>query len=304
MTIQNSSGVSIANCVIGNVLDIEQSTSVTVDHSTAQAGVFMRNVNGAMVTNTTVHAPRQYVDVATSSGVQLVQDVILATNGIAGVSFTGGSGNQVLQTTIRGGYDGSPGEVGADDGVVIYGESNDTISGNTINDFFDAGIETVGTVSGLTIADNTITNVGQAAIAAYFCTSWTQNVVRSNHASTAPQLVAVTYNIGGQCAGFQGGDVFVNNTFVGNVFRNPVVGIELLSPTAPAARMTIRMGTASGNLLQGNDFGASDGPFLVPLDGFRDGGGNVCAPINAAVSNFACTGTSAQRAHVARPYGP
>jgi hypothetical protein len=49
--------------------------------------------------------------------------------------------------------------------------------------------------------------------------------------------------------------------------------------------------TVTGNLLQGNDFGANDGPDLNPLSGFIDGGGNICGPLNPALSNFVCTGS-------------
>lgn len=50
-------------------------------------------------------------------------------------------------------------------------------------------------------------------------------------------------------------------------------------------------GTVTGNLLQGNDFGPNDGPNLDPSSGFIDGGGNVCGPLNPAISNFICTGS-------------
>jgi hypothetical protein len=50
--------------------------------------------------------------------------------------------------------------------------------------------------------------------------------------------------------------------------------------------------TVTGNLLQGNNFGPNDGPNLTPLSGFIDGGGNICGPLNPALSNFVCTGSS------------
>jgi hypothetical protein len=35
----------------------------------------------------------------------------------------------------------------------------------------------------------------------------------------------------------------------------------------------------SGNRVQNNDFGVSShGPVLTPIDGFIDGGGNICGP--------------------------
>jgi hypothetical protein len=60
-------------------------------------------------------------------------------------------------------------------------------------------------------------------------------------------------------------------------------------------------GTVSGNLVQGNDFGPNNGPYLIPLSGFIDGGGNVCGPFNPAVSNFPCTGSTSVSRFSLRP---
>ncbi len=57
-------------------------------------------------------------------------------------------------------------------------------------------------------------------------------------------------------------------------------------------------GTATGNLIQNNDFGTNDGPLLEPLTAFADGGGNICGPLNPSLSNFVCTGSSTTAAHV------
>lgn len=87
------------------------------------------------------------------------------------------------------------------------------------------------------------------------------------------------------CDGWTTPPVFSGNQFIGNVFRSPV---GLIIP-----RMTVEInGTVSNNLLENNDFGSSDGPFLMPLSGFADGGGNICGPLSPALSNFVCTGGS------------
>jgi hypothetical protein len=136
------------------------------------------------------------------------------------------------------------------------------------------------------VADNAISNAGRAGIASYFCTSWTNNVIRANRVSGAPTLVTLSAAIGTLCGTTRPPIVLSANQFIGNVFRNGIsIGL-------PVARMFVNMAgeTVTGNLLQNNDFGQDDGPFLSPLSGFIDGGGNICGPVVPGLTNFVCSG--------------
>jgi hypothetical protein len=198
-----------------------------------------------------------------------------------------GSGNRVRQNTITGGYDGSSKAVGTDDGIVLESEAGDTVEGNTISDVYDTAVEGDSGLANTTIWGNTFSNTGWAAIGAYWCTDWTNNIVANNQASGAPQFAAIHYNVGNLC-GTTTPEVFTGNRFIGNVFRNAAAGRTKL--TQAALSIIFHAGTIAGNVIQGNDFGSYDGPYVLPLSGFTDGGGNVCGPLNPALSNFACSG--------------
>jgi hypothetical protein len=122
-----------------------------------------------------------------------------------------------------------------------------------------------------------------------------------NQVSTTPLLLLVVYEAAAtECGATITPSVFSGNQFTGNVFRNPSPGIL----TGPQPRMSVNMpgSFVGGNLIQNNDFGTSDGPLLVPLTGFIDGGGNICGPLNPAVSNFICTGGGPE-AHLSTAFG-
>jgi hypothetical protein len=298
LTVTDVNTVSVANCTVASVLDLERVTNVTITNCTLTQGVFLLNGNGVTITNSTITAPQQFVDVNNSVGVNLVQDVIHVTSAIEGVWFSNGSNNRVQQSMITGTYNGGAAQVGPDSGILLDGEEGDTITGNTVSGFFDAGVEGVGTVHDTVISSNTMSTIGQAGIGAYWCTDWVNNSLQGNSVSATPRLALITYNTGSTCGSAMPAASLVGTQFVGNQFAQPTTGIESLAPGAPAARLlVIAPGAASGNVLQNNNFGANDGPSLTPLSAFIDGGGNVCGPLNPAVSNFPCTGTSSLAVH-------
>jgi hypothetical protein len=257
INISNANSVTISNCVVTS--------------SQNSSGFFLplnlNNVHGATVTNC----------------------IVTAVAGAA-INLIGGTNNQVLQSTIMGGYDGGATQNGADDGIGLINETGDTIRSNTISGFFDAAVEGEDAIANMTVANNTFSSLGTAAIGAYWCTNWTNNVIQGNDVSMAPMLALVNYSVGGACGAHVPPAVFSGNRFIGNRFRNPATG---LGYSSSMARMTVAMsGSVAGNVLQSNDFGSNDGPFLTPLQGFSDGGGNICGPLNPAVSNFVCTGSA------------
>jgi hypothetical protein len=280
--------VAISNCSVTGTLTMTNAANVTVTNCTLAAGVVVTSGTSVVVSSTTINARADPVTVTNGTNVQLLQDTITSAFGAAAVQFANGTGDQVVQATITGGYDGSSAEVGTDDGILLTNETGDAITGNTVSGFFDTAVEGVALVANVTVANNTFSNIGTAAIGAYYCTNWTGNVIRGNHVSLAPTMVLVNDRGGAFCT--TPPPVFSANQFIGNQFRNSITGVG--GPLGPGPRMVVIFvpGTAVGNLLQNNDFGTNDGPRLAPLSAFTDGGGNICGPQNPALSNFVCTG--------------
>jgi hypothetical protein len=153
------------------------------------------------------------------------------------------------------------------------------------------GVEGVAAVGNTLIADNTFTGLGTTGVGSLYCTSWTNNVIRHNAVTETPTLALFGYQTGVLCGPTQLPGTLVNNQFVDNLFSNPAQG-GFRGPFAMPRMSVNGPATVTGNLLQGNDFGPNDGPNLNPLSGFIDGGGNICGPLNPALSNFVCTGSA------------
>jgi Right handed beta helix region/Bacterial Ig-like domain (group 2) len=278
LALTNVSGATVQECTVTDKVTMTNVTSITLSRSTI-GSVVVSNSSAVVIADNTLGS----VLASSSSGVQVLRDTIAASSATYAVFLSGGMNNLVLQSTLTGGWTGI-GHTGADDGVAIVNETGDTVQGNTINSFFDTAIEGVDSVSNTTIADNTGSNLGFFGIGSFWCTSWTNNIIRGNHFSNAKSFGFFTYDRSGSKCGVtvpQPG--FSGNQFIGNVFRDSTV-------TKSPMLEVYMSGSVSGNLIQGNDFGPNDGPQLVPLSGFVDGGGNVCAPMNPAISNFPCTG--------------
>jgi hypothetical protein len=104
-------------------------------------------------------------------------------------------------------------------------------------------------------------------------------------------LLYAVYDTGGPCGSVPSAG-FVGNQILGNSFGAPASGLQN-AVVVPYPRMFVLFQSGSpvaSNVLQGNNFGSNDGPELTPLSGFLDGGGNMCGPLNPAISNFVCAG--------------
>ncbi len=280
--------VTVSNCSVSGTVTLLSVSNVTVANCTLANGVNVTTGSSVVVAHKTISAPVGPVIVTNGRGVELLQDTITSASGAAAVQFANGTADEVVQATITGGYDGGSAEVGTDDGILLTNETGDTIASNKVSGFFDTAVEGVAFVTNATVANNAFSNIGTAAIGAYYCTNWTGNIIRGNQVSLAPTLALVNDQGGAFCT--TPPPVFSGNQFIGNQFRNPIIGVG--GPLGPAPRMVVIFvpGTAAGNLLQNNDFGTNDGPRLLPLSAFTDGGGNICGPQNPVLSNFPCTG--------------
>jgi len=280
--------VTVSNCSVTGPVTLTNVANVTVTNCTLGSGVTVSTGSSVVVQNSTISATVNPVAVTNGRSVELLQDTITSAFGAAAVQFANGTADEVVQATISGGYDGSSAEVGTDDGILLTNETGDTITGNTVSGFFDTAVEGVALVSNATVANNTFSTIGAAAIGAYYCTNWTGNVIRGNQVSLAPTLLLVDDQGGAFCT--TPPPVFSGNQFIGNQFRNPITGFQGPRGRGPRMEVIFVPGTAAGNLIQNNDFGANDGPRLLPLSAFTDGGGNICGPQDPALSNFVCTG--------------
>ena len=308
--------VSIANCAITRPSGFANVTGVTVATSTFTAPLTVTGSSNVTVSDSSFAMSAFYViQIIGSTGSRLVRDTITdsSVSASAAVLFQNGSNNQTTQCTITGAYDNRATYFGTDDGILDINEVGDTFQGNTIRNFFDTAVEGVDLVGNLTVADNTISNIGVTSFGSYWCTNWTNTVFRNNDVSTTPMLLFTDYDTGfGQCGPTSISGGFSGNQIVGNRLHPPtpnalnqVGSVEVpggfLRATGAVPRLVVAMGgVVTNNLIQGNDFGTSDGPFVSPLSGFIDGGGNICGPLNPKLSNFVCTGHSSTSALIRR----
>ncbi len=266
IVLDHVSHATITGCTVAANIKMTSAVDVTVSGSTILTGILW-----AVQSTSVVFTGNTLAVTGTGLGATVVLD--------------SGSNNKVLHNTMTGGYNGGSADVGTDDGVIIANESGDVIEDNAISNYYDAGIEGVGSVIGARLANNTIANVGVAGVSWYWCTAWTNTSAQGNSVTSAPRLVYIFYDTGSKCGPIVPA-AFSDNQFVGNLFHDPAPGTST-GTKSPAIRITMP-GSVQRNLIQGNDLGDSNGPYLTPLDGFIDGGGNLCGPFDAVFSNFVC----------------
>ncbi len=243
----------------------------------AVSGVLVSGASDVTISNCVVTAS------SSATGGVLVKDsnnVTLDHDSAPTIVFLRGHDNAVLESTIDGGYNGSGRNNGQDDGILLGGQTNDRIDGNTIQNVFDAAIEGLDVVANTAITNNTIVNVGSAGILSEWCTSWTGSSLTGNSVSRGANLMFFSYNVNSaKCLDVSTPGAFANNRMTGNTFRDAV-------PGGASGAMYFDFGTlpasaVSNNLIQGNDMGGAPGPHTVPASGFINGGGNICSdPLN------------------------
>jgi len=263
----NVSASTVENCLVAANVKITGSVGVTVSRSTIANGILWAVSSSGIV-----------FDGNTAT--------VLGTGFGAIVVLDGGSNNRVTNNVLVGGYNGTPSAVGTDDGVIVTNETGDVIEGNTISDFYDAGVEGVAAVTNTRIANNVMSNIGVAGVSSYWCTRWSGNVVEGNSVTRAPQFAQFVYLTGSKCGAVMTPASFVGNRFVGNSLRNATA--PWLGSGGRKGMFVVIPEPVSSNLIRNNDFGTEPGPQLTPLTGFINGGGNICGPFDPNVSNFDC----------------
>lgn len=214
-----------------------------------------------------------------------------------------GADNTISHNTINGGSDGLfptfSSAVGADDGIIIEGESQDIVSDNTIEDVWDCGIETFGLISNTKMLNNTVKNAGVCGIGAWYWNSWKGNTITGNTVEDAPILFYIFRDYGirperdfrGKTIPADGPVFFKDNVFSGNTllvatkakggFFRPVsadINMSRTRSSLPLERAPVAADFILGNnVFTNNDFGTTlAAPRLFPFAMVVDGGGNIC----------------------------
>jgi hypothetical protein len=286
ITVSNAQGFSIRNCSAHfggpHTVEIFSSDGVALDTVDVTGQVVVQGSRNTMLANSTFRYP-----VLPPSPAGFIS---------CEVCLDGGDHNTVSQSVVDGGWDGNRSTYqtqGCDDGVLVNNETNATITGNTIRSAFDAGVESSASSIPITVTvtNNTITNVGYAAIGGYYVPGWQNSRFSGNTVINTPTVIyfeGVTAQHSGTATSF----TLVNNLIEGNSLQSPVrwppfygsvqppsLSIDYVAPGLPF--------TVNGNVIRNNNFGtATRGPFLAPVDGFVDGGGNICQP----TTGLACAG--------------
>lgn len=208
------------------------------------------------------------------------------------VSLADGKNNTIADNTIDGGWDGiDPPQTGADDGIAIFGESQDNILGNTVINNYDCGIETFGLIQNTQITNNRINNNGLCGIGGWHNNSWLNNIVDSNTVNnSAYMFYFFLYNYYSSSKKHQF-VYFKDNMFSNNTFLNQR-NASYIGPTKPYSSLIDFQNIPSdktsmspsklqlgNNKFKNNDFNvAIPSPILIPTYMVVDQGGNKCLP--------------------------
>jgi hypothetical protein len=264
----------------GSVHILDGGARVTVQNCVMSGIVQLTGVSNVTISNSTMSSPLSVVN-----GHNFTLDhnrIVLVGGNPADIVFLqNGEQNQIVGNTLDGFYTGhdltghGKDGPGADDGVVLDNEAGDVVRDNTIQNVFDAGIESVDTLSAATISNNMIAHAIFAGVASYWCTHWENNSISGNIVSGGEAAVAISF----QSNGFHCDQVplpsgrFAGNTVAGNSLRNPIIP----NPVGISIMLDSLGGSVTSNTISGNDLGTAP-IFLLPLAGFSNGGGNICGP--------------------------
>jgi len=270
-------------------LEILDSLNVSVDNASVIGQVLITRSSQTVLTRSTFVWPRT----TPSPGLKISCEVC----------FYEGQNNALSHSTVDGGWDGNTtttyGTQGVDSTVLINNQSRSSIVDNSLTNAFNAGIESVvndGPVNTV-ISNNRISHTGITGILGGYNPGWQNSLFTGNKISETPSVLVFD----SQDAKRVGvpGIVFIGNVVEDNTFRNAVrLPISRGGGTPPALWIDYETSglplTIANNIVRNNDFGFERrGPFLAPIEGFTDGGGNIClAPASVNCSGTAALGAS------------
>lgn len=205
--------------------------------------------------------------------------------------FRSGNFNKIINNYIDGTWlHQSTINAGADDGILLRNESNDYISGNTIVNNWDCGIETYANVFDTQISDNYIKNAGICGIGGWYENSWRNNSVNRNIVEESRELfrfsIDISYGVSSNTLYFKD-NVFTSNKIINptNIFTSSTFSLAVSSAFNPVFE---------NNIFSNNDFTIHvPAPVFFPATMIIDGGGNICGnatqpyPLNCSVTPIA-----------------
>ena len=193
-------------------------------------------------------------------------------------------GTLIKNNVLNGKGTGTPSNAhqGFDDGIVIDNESNDIISGNTMSNFWDCGIETLGLIQNSAITNNTIKNASFCGIGGWYWNSLKNNTFSQNKIDNSGTLF--TFNRRYSLKTGEDFVYFTNNIFTDNILTN-VNNVRGYATDIDMNRsnwgeVPDDKFVHSNATFINNDFGTGPGPYISPRNIIIDGGGNKCGAVS------------------------
>lgn len=281
----NVSNFSIQNCALktnrayGATGRINSSTQGTLSGNTfgtlvsPSVGFVLVGASRIIVKGNTFTDVSLFQDTSSSN---VIRDNIFTMSESAGadiptvIGLNASASTTVLSNTITGYYAGPM--MGVDDGISLSNENGDLIKDNTLQDFFDCGIENTGTMSNTRILNNRITNAGYCGIGGWYSSSLKGNVISANKIDKVPRMFVYT------TADPYPPDApiyFQDNAFSSNVLTNQVHSdLSSFFVIDPAAGDPNAI--TGNNIFTKNNFATGTAPMFYPYSMIVDGGGNKC----------------------------
>jgi len=305
LNMSNVDGFSVTNCKFASTAQYYVAFLIQVSN-----GLFQHDTFGTQVVNVVEATDVRFDQNTFEGGYQQGYAVRVTLSSNSLVNTTGapdaamilsqfGSNNKITGNVIDGKWVGS-GQGQADDGIGINDESSDTVSGNSIANVFDCGIETSGVVADTIFSDNTIRRTGFCGIGGWYWNSLRGCTISGNTIDTVPAAFEFFRIFGLRPAGFDSlhklpadtAVYFSENVFDGNRIINPQgrslipvythMGYNGAVSDIPGERAA----TDSDFVLTNDTFRNDDFGHSVPAPSFGspvvagiivDGGGNVCS---------------------------
>ncbi|KKW10636.1 MAG: hypothetical protein UY50_C0029G0008 [Parcubacteria group bacterium GW2011_GWA2_49_9] len=310
--LKNVRGFSIESCLFQmsgspsgyeRIFSIENSTNGVIQNNTLGGSYSeARESKNLLIKNNNFQSTYEqlYTNESTIEGNIFRIDSSRTTNGLIASNY--GSHNRIVNNKINGGAKGLFSEQrGADDGIIIQDENNDVIEDNAVENNWDCGIETLGTITNIRISRNYIKNNGFCGIGGWYWHSWLGNTIADNTIDDAPLMFALyrEYGLRPAFADYSKKMLadhsifFKDNNFINNKFiraRVPTSEHEVVFSSRVTMLLPVRLGTIPnerlpvvGEIISGNnkfidnDFGTTlQAPVFDPPSMIVDGGGNVC----------------------------
>ena len=246
------------------------------------ADVFLSDVSGVRIVNC-------HFDLNTVIQLTNVSDALIDNNTFTAdanalhsiqINHNGGANVTITRNTLYGG-----GQAigccffGMDDGIVIQAADGDKVNGNTLDQYWDCGIETARSITNTQIDGNTVTHARTCGIGGWGSpnvpSSWVSVSVTNNHVDQTGLMFR-----------FFAEDTFSTNTFAGNVASN-------LTTTGIASQFDASAASdSSGNIVSNNDFDVTrPAPQFWPnVAASWTGSDNLCGTRSQSGGSVPCPG--------------